>query len=328
MTIWTNYLEYTEDFFDTMTLDGKDVTLGDKLQTTGASDLRYKADASKNFVDDGIREKFSIIAREINRQLSGWTAKASGSRLLIQKNIGPATVISAVSTRLSSPPTPNNIGTYFQVNSRLYTLGGPTSPFTGVANLGTEGKPPKLDDYIGNELDHTGFNSLDKVDLFNILVLPHDNALTDDDCMGLWAPASIYCKKRRAFLIIGPPRQWSNLEPADIVEDSSQGIRSLRMGVIQDYSAVYFPSIQVLENGLVKSIDPSGAIAGIMARTDQAIGVWKAPAGLKADFQGGIQIERSLSDPENGILNKEAINCLRLFPSGLVCWGARNLSGT
>jgi phage tail sheath protein FI len=66
-----------------------------------------------------------------------------------------------------------------------------------------------------------------------------------------------------------------------------------------------------------------------MARTDQSVGVWKAPAGLKADFQGGIfDVETILSDPENGILNKEAINCLRLFPSGLVCWGARNMIGT
>jgi hypothetical protein len=84
----------------------------------------------------------------------------------------------------------------------------------------------------------------------------------------------------------------------------------------------------VPENGLLRSVDPCGAIAGIMARTDSTAGVWKAPGGLKADLQGGsFDLETVLSDDENGILNKEAINCLRLFPIGLVCWGARTMAG-
>ena len=323
--------ETDQGFFDTFTLDGKDVLLGTKLQTTGAGDPSYKANPNNTLPDDGVREKLSILAQEINRQLSGWMATVSGLRLMIKKKTGPANDLPTVSTKLSSPPTPNDIGPFFQVNSRLYTLGGPSSPFTGAFNLGTEGKPPKLADYIGNEVDHTGLNSLDVVDLVNILVIPDDRTggLTDDDYMSLWAPASVYCKKRRAFLLIGPPRQWSNFEPSDILEHNSQGIRSLRTGVVLDHSAVYYPRLLIPENGLVRSIDPCGAIAGIMARTDQSVGVWKAPAGLKADFQGSIfDAEAILSDPENGILNKEAINCVRLFPSGLVCWGARTMIGT
>jgi hypothetical protein len=326
--------ELRQDFFDTFTIDGKDVVLGIKLQTTLPSDLWYKAGPNHTLADDGVREKLSILAQEINKQVSGWMVTVSGLRLLIKKKTGPANDVPTVSTSLSSPPTANNIGPFFQLNSRLYTLGGPTSPFTGAANLGTEGRPPKLDDFIGNEVDHTGLYALDDVDLFNILVIPDDrsdttNALTDDAYMSLWAPASVYCKNHRAILLVGPPRQWSSFEPADILEHSSQGIRSLRTGVVLDHSAVYYPRLVISENGLARSIDPCGAIAGIMARTDQAIGVWKAPAGLKADFQGRIfDVESSLSDPENGILNKEAINCLRMFPSGLVCWGARTMIGT
>jgi hypothetical protein len=38
-------------------------------------------------------------------------------------------------------------------------------------------------------------------------------------------------------------------------------------------------------------------------------------------------LERSLSDLENGTLNPRAINALRVFPSGIVRWGARTNQG-
>jgi phage tail sheath protein FI len=34
-----------------------------------------------------------------------------------------------------------------------------------------------------------------------------------------------------------------------------------------------------------------------------------------------------LTDLENGDLNPEGVNCLRQFPSGLICWGARTMDG-
>ncbi len=56
-------------------------------------------------------------------------------------------------------------------------------------------------------------------------------------------------------------------------------------------------------------------------------GVWKAPAGTEADIRGVAGLERRLSDPENGILNPKAINTLRVFPAGVVSWGARTMDG-
>jgi len=319
-----------QDFFDTVMLNGNPIELGTKLQTTGANDFWYQANSSQPNTDDGIREKFSIIAEEINLQLPGWNATIAGSRLLIKKKGGPANDIPTISTELSSPSTPNNIGSFFQTNSRLYILGSPPSAFTEEPHVGSEGRPPKLNDYIGNEMEHTGLYSLDSVDLFNILVIPDDKvALVDDeDYMGLWAPASVYCEQHNAFLLVGPPRQWSQLKAPEILTNNSKGILSLRKGIALEHAAVYYPRILVPENGLLRSVDPCGAMAGIMARTDDTSGVWKAPAGLKADLQGGsFDLETVLSDDENGILNKEAINCLRLFPIGLVCWGARTMAG-
>jgi uncharacterized protein len=73
---------------------------------------------------------------------------------------------------------------------------------------------------------------------------------------------------------------------------------------------------------------PSGAIAGIMARTDTNRGVWKAPAGLEATISGAEELTVRLTDDENGLLNPIGVNCLRTFPNiGRVVWGARTLRG-
>jgi uncharacterized protein len=71
------------------------------------------------------------------------------------------------------------------------------------------------------------------------------------------------------------------------------------------------------------TIPPSGAIAGVYARTDQAIGVHKAPANT--NVRGVLGLERKLSDRQQGPLNLDGVDVLRIFPgSGQVTvWGAR-----
>ncbi len=74
---------------------------------------------------------------------------------------------------------------------------------------------------------------------------------------------------------------------------------------------------------------PSGAIAGVMARTDNNRGVWKAPAGIESTLSGADELTVKLTDDENGLLNPIGVNCLRSFPNvGRVVWGARTLRGS
>ena len=93
---------------------------------------------------------------------------------------------------------------------------------------------------------------------------------------------------------------------------------------------MYYPWIQIadpLNNGKPRLTAPSGAIAGLYARTDSSRGVWKAPAGTDATLsaQG---VSYALTDPENGTLNPLGVNCIRLMPVyGTVAWGARTLKG-
>jgi hypothetical protein len=73
-------------------------------------------------------------------------------------------------------------------------------------------------------------------------------------------------------------------------------------------------------------IPPCGHIAGIYARTDSQVGVYKAPANQILEDVLGLEID--FRENEQAELNDSGINCLRSFPGrGIRVWGARTLSG-
>jgi len=134
--------------------------------------------------------------------------------------------------------------------------------------------------------------------------------------------AAEYCEKKRTFLLVDPPSSWKN------VEDAENGLS--KIGTYSKNAALYFPRVLApdpLNNYRPKEFAPSGAIAGIIARTDNQLGVWKAPAGIEAVLQG-VEPSININNDQNGRLNPLGINCLRTFPVyGNVVWGARTLQG-
>jgi phage tail sheath protein FI len=90
----------------------------------------------------------------------------------------------------------------------------------------------------------------------------------------------------------------------------------------------YFPWITVrdpLSPGDLVNVAPSGHIAGIWARTDATRGVHKAPAN--EIVRGALNVTYRLTRAEQGLLNQEGINCIRLFGrEGIRVWGARTLA--
>jgi phage tail sheath protein FI len=302
--------------FNQLNLDGNTINLGTLLRTNPAPGAKWYQ-AATNL--DGVREKLAILATQINNAGIGWTAKVNGYRLLLSKKQGQ--------NNFSAPLTTNGTpdATYFIPNTRLYALGSGVGTFHGLKVSGVDGDPPDVAAYKGSEVDHTGFYALDIIDLFNLMILPKHDSLSEDDFRSLWASASDYCNNRRAFLLIDPPDSWS--KSYEKVIDPTKGIRNLRIGVVRDYAAVFYPKIVVQEKGLLNTVGPAGAVAGIMSRIDSARGVWKAPAGVEANIVGVSDVDVLLTDPENGVLNKEGVNCIRLFPSGIVNWGARTMDG-
>lgn len=221
-------------------------------------------------------------------------------------------------------------------NVGVYVLGKDRNAFAQKkTNAGTEGTGlPTSADLIGNPAKFTGIHALEKVDLFNILCLPdatraqigNPNALDSSvDPLQIFSDALVYCKKRRAFLLIDPPPEVKDV-------DSAADWKSNDLSALSDpNAAAYFPRVRLpdpLDDFNLRTFAPSGIIAGLYARTDGTRGVWKAPAGTEATLTGVRSLAYLLTDPENGVLNPLAVNCLRTFPVyGNVSWGARTLVG-
>ena len=294
--------------------------------TTAAADLVYEdaATTSPNGNNDGLREKLAIIADAINTFAPPagdswrWRAEVNGYRLtVLPTDAADDNFLSGVFAFTTAPALPAGS---FTNNVHRYSLGvgGASIGFqTSAGAIASDGTAPNLIAY------RDAFPIIDKeVDLFNLMSLPPDAAIPIEKVYG---EASAFCQQRRAFLLMDPP-----VEPGKTWDDAQQasvGVASLRIGLVKDYSAIFYPRITIDESGLKKNIGPSAAIAGLCARTDNTRGVWKAPAGIEADLRGIIGLEERLSDAENGILNPRAINTLRIFPSGIVNWGARTNFG-
>jgi len=171
-----------------------------------------------------------------------------------------------------------------------------------------------------------GLYALEKADIFNVLCIPPykaSGAGWEDIQVSIVADAAKYCEDRRALLIVDPPSDWNDKASA-----------KAHLGDLNSRSknaAVYFPQVRQanpLNAGQIETFAPCGAVAGIMARTDGARGVWKAPAGLDATISGAAGLTVNLTDADCGELNPLGINCLRSVPaSGRVVWGARTLQG-
>lgn len=108
--------------------------------------------------------------------------------------------------------------------------------------------------------------------------------------------------------------------PGNGIRDQFGDVRSER-----GFAALYYPWILARNprTGSDELWPPSGHIAGIYARTDAERGVHKAPANT--NIRGALGLERRLTDDEQGPLNLEGINVLRVFPgqSTPLVWGAR-----
>jgi len=108
--------------------------------------------------------------------------------------------------------------------------------------------------------------------------------------------------------------------------DGPRGLRALIHGRGRGFGAAYYPWL--LPAGASDPMPPSGAIAGVFARTDAARGVWKAPANVEILGAGGpgAAITTTQQDGLNAPADGKAVNALRVFSGkGFLVWGARTL---
>jgi phage tail sheath protein FI len=195
------------------------------------------------------------------------------------------------------------------------------------ATGGSDGSDIGATQVEGNEASKTGIYALLKTDIFNLLVIPPYTASAEPTAATLDKAAKL-CSDRRAMVLVDAPAAWTISDASGSARDSFVGTFS---STDARNAALFFPRLRIADpnqGGALANFAPSGAVAGIFARTDGQRGVWKAPAGTDAGLSGVAELSVKMTDAENGRLNPLGVNCIRTFPVyGTVVWGSRTLRG-
>ena len=224
-------------------------------------------------------------------------------------------------------------------NPSRYRLGGAYLPaassqvVAGSVAAGADGDPngqPSDSEFKKAVLD------LEVPDpFFNILCLPDlvraspsdPKALHHTTAMTIYSEAARICSLKYAFLLLDPPPDVLDVGSAEAFKVSKLSLQPTSARS----TGFYFPNIRVddpLAPGNITERPPSGAMAGVFARTDAQYGVWQAPAGTDAVVSGAYGPAVELSDAEHGTLNVVGVNVIRKFPLyGVVSYGSRTYDG-
>lgn len=162
-------------------------------------------------------------------------------------------------------------------------------------------------------------NDLDLVAIPDVMLLQRLNTQLD-------AQAVI---RVQAQLLMHCAAQGNRLALLDALRDGATevGILTQRqvLGIGQAEpvnGALYYPWLKTSDG---RFVPPCGHIAGIVARSDAKVGVFKAPAN--EEILGVLDVEVSVDSRMQEVLNPLGINVLRTFPGrGIRVWGARTLS--
>ncbi len=325
-----------EATLDTWT--ASEITTAKQLRAKVEKAIRSAAPTQPEFAGASVALVTTTAGIEFLRILSGPGASSySPNELVVVTNAsGPADNSARTRLELTASATPT--GAY--ANVQEYQLGQASSVGTiasmrsiaANAGIGADGLLPGPAEIIGSKAvePYTGMNSLDYVDIFNILCIPRAIAgtastdLSDTEVTAVISNALAYCQKKRAFMVIDIPETINKVsEIKDWLEDNAD--------FRDNNAAVYFPRVQIPDpknDYRLRSVGVSGTIAGIYARIDSSRGVWKTPAGIEATLSGVSDLDVALTDQQNGTLNPLGINCLRTFPIyGSTVWGGRTTQG-
>ena len=165
------------------------------------------------------------------------------------------------------------------------TLDAASGLATGYVNSnsdGDDGAPLTDYDLIGRESDRTGLFALGDAEYFNFLCIP---PLSRDQDVGPSAllVAARYCKERRALLIVDPPSQWHT------ADDALRGMREWNF--FNENALMYFPRVLAHDKlrGHFEAFPPGGAVAGMLARGDEASPVWVPAKNDEAVLRPGYR---------------------------------------
>ena len=170
---------------------------------------------------------------------------------------------------------------------------------------GDDGGPLTDYDIIGSAAASTGLFALSAVDGFNFLCIP---PLSREHDVGLSAllVAARYCRDRHAMLIVDPPASWTTARAA---------LEAMRTWPFRSDNAImYYPRVQALDRlrGRLETFAPCGAVAGMLARSDETYPLWSAVESDEMALRPGMQPTVPVGDADRVRLAQVGINTLSL----------------
>jgi uncharacterized protein len=181
---------------------------------------------------------------------------------------------------------------------------------------GDDGGPLTDYDIIGSAAAGTGLFALSAVEDFNFLCIP---PLSREQDVGLSAllVAARYCRDRHAMLIVDPPTSWST---------SRAALEGMRVWPFRSDNAVmYYPRVQALDRlrGRPEIFASCGAVAGMLARSDEIRPIWSAGESEEVTLRPGTQPAVPVCDADRLRLAQMGINALPLPRAAPGAGGAR-----
>ena len=182
---------------------------------------------------------------------------------------------------------------------------------------GSDGATGKVDaaTYIGADNgpgNRTGIQAFIENNNVSIMAVP---GITD---ASVQANLVAYCENAAScFAILDAPIDLKNTNDLSDFRDKFD----------TSYAAIYHPWLEMLDADAKRPayFPPSGAMAGIYARSDNERGVHKAPAN--ETISGCTGLSCMYNDAEQDILNPIGVNLIRSFTGrGIRVWGGRTLS--
>jgi phage tail sheath protein FI len=126
-----------------------------------------------------------------------------------------------------------------------------------------------------------------------------------------WPALLSFAQDHQAFLLLDGAQDGTVLSLPDL-EPS-----------LLSCGAIYSPW---LRNDDGSEEPPSAAVAGVVARTDTNVGVWRAPAGVSAGLSA--HVVTVLRQDQMAALNQAGQNAIRFTQAqGTMIWGARTMAG-
>lgn len=205
-------------------------------------------------------------------------------------------------------------------NFLAVTTPGVITADTDLAFSGGASDASNINDasYIGTAGVGGAIAALDDLSDFTLLAIPGQSSTTLQTAM------LAYCENKGNVFAV--------LDSAEAAAPTAEGVIAARNVHNTPYGGLYYPWIKVynplstLSSGM-RNCPPSGHVCGVIARTMEKYGAWKAPAGTETVIEGAMDVVFPLTNAQLALLNPANVNCISYRQNyGLVVWGARTLT--